>query len=330
MNETETTVDGGDDLRAAIEKDFDAMTAEPVEQVEQEKPVDKGRDEKGRFAKKEEPAAVEAAPVEQEIETQELKPETTTEQKAIAPPVHWSGSAKVRWDKLPARVQEAISKDYAEMSEKSKGIEPLERVIAPRRQALTMRYGDVERGLNTMFAYADALDKDPLGTLQYIARERGIDLSQLAPQQGQTDPQNAYVQQIQQLQQQLAQVNQRFESGNVQALQSQIDAFAADPKHPYFQDVKTEMGALIQAAHVRGRQMTLEEAYERAVNADPLIRSELMERQKEQELAAKQQKLQQAKAAQPIKGAPGTGGSVNGAAPATIRATIEEAWNALS
>jgi hypothetical protein len=336
MTDTETVQEGGDDsLRATIEKQFDVLDAQPIDeapaetaQPDEQSAADKARDERGRFAKKQEAAAPEAAP-EVALEEQDSTPKP--QEQGIPAPVHWKGSEKVRWEKLPVRVQEAIARDLEEQAKKSQGYAPLEQVLAPHRQTLAMRYGDEVRGVQTLLAYAKALDEDPAGTLQYIAKERGIDLAQLVPQQGQqfADPQVAQLhQQIQQLQQHISHITQRTESGNTSVLQSQIESFAKDPAHPYFNDVKVQMGALIHAAAQQGKELTMKQAYEMAVYADPVIRSEVMEQQRQREQAENLRKVNEAKAAKPIKGAPGTGGAVNSAPPSTVRGAIEEAWNA--
>lgn len=333
MEGTETTQEGGDDLRSILNSAFDEGTVQdtPEEQVSE----GRARDEHGRFAKKE--AAKEAvkevepqqdsAPKAQEEQTAE---QPATEQKErIAPPAHWGGAAKVRWEKLPATVQEAISKDYEALAGKEKGYGALEQVLGPHRQSLSMRYGDEVQGIKTLLAYAQALDKDPVGTLQYIAKERGIDLTQFGAQpQGQAQEPNLQqlVQQI--VQQHIAPITQQLQHSQTSHVQAQIEAFSKDPRYPYFNDVRVQMGALIHAYGQSGKNLTLEQAYEMAVNADPAIRAQIQAQQQEKIEAERAKKLAEAKAAQTIKGAPGHGGAVNGAQAATLRGSIEEAWNA--
>ena len=223
----------------------------------------------------------------------------------------------MRWDKLPRTVQEAISKDYEELTQSRTRYGAIDDVIKPYSQSLRMRYGDETNGIKTMLAYADALEKDPLGTLQYIARERGINLFQnVAQQQGQVeqglDPQsNPYMQQILNLQTELAQLKQGFDSRSTEQLQSQIDSFASDPRHPYFNDVKVQMGALIQAAYQQGSEISLEDAYDMAINANPKIRAEIIEMQREKESAERAKKIQEANARKTPKGVPGYGSTVD-------------------
>jgi hypothetical protein len=350
----------GDDLRSAIEAAYDtpadnaapAVAAnDPLPEGEDEYAVpaakkadatDKGaRDDKGRFAKTEAGTEAKTAttaaekPAAQDAGKQDLTDITAekppTEQNALPAPAHWGGSAKVRWDKLPTRVQEAISKDYADLATERQKYGALEQVLTPSKPLLSMRYGDEVTGIKTLLAYAEHMEKDPLATIQHIARERGIDLGRLAPQQGQgtIDPNHAATAQphiVQQLQQELQQLKSHLQQGNTQTLQSQIDAFASNPKHPYFNDVRVHMGALMSA----GAAKTLEEAYEQAIYANPAIRAELQAQQREAEEAARAKKLQEARAAQTIKGSPGTGGSVSTPPPATLRGSIEDAWDALS
>jgi hypothetical protein len=339
MTESETVQqDGDDNIMSDIESAYseletktnDAIPAdtEGKEIITKEVPVAKdGRDERGRFAKKDEAPAVEA-PKGVTEEVQAVEPQ---QEKSLPAPAHWNGGGKVRWEKLPVRVQEEILKDISKGSEIEKRYAPLEQVLAPRRQALAMRYGDEVRGLQTLFAYADAMDKDPLGTLQYIAKERGIDFSQLVPQQGQqfADPQVAQLnQEIQSLKSQLQQVQTAPQTQQTQKYKAQIEEFSKS--NPYFNDVRVYMGALIQAAEIKGKQMSLEEAYKIAIQADPTIQAEIAEQQRQKSEAEKVRQLQAAKQAQTPKGAPGSGGSVNQVHAKTLRQSLEQQWEALS
>lgn len=318
---TETVEDNGDDLRTMLENGLN-------EDIQPE--TERQRDEKGRFTKgeskeietevKEEIEIKEPEEEKQveEIETTEVSP-TEKEEERINPPTHWSGSSKVRWEKLPRSVQEAISKDYEDLTQSKTRYGAIDDVIKPYSQSLRMRYGDETNGIKTMLAYADALEKDPLGTLQYIARERGINLfGHVAQQQGRVEqgnePQaNPYIQQIHNLQTELAQLKQGLDLRGTEQLQSQIDAFAQDPKHPYFNDVKVSMGALIQAAYQQGRELSLEDAYDMAINADPVIRAEIIKERQEFESAEKARKIAEANARKTPKGAPGYGTTVDNA-----------------
>lgn len=335
MEGTETAQEGGDDLRALLNDAFSEGDDSP--EVASNDKKQRARDEQGRFSKQEEqPAAEEkedSAPEEKAQDEQPAEQPATGQKERIAPPAHWGGAAKVRWDKLPAAVQEAISKDYAELAGKEKGYGALEGVLAPHRQSLSMRYGDEVQGIKTLLAYAQALEQDPMGTLQYIARERGIDLSQFGAQQhgeAHGDGQQPNLQQIVQqvVQQQIAPLQQQLQQSQASPVKAQIDAFSQDPRYPYFNDVRVQMGALVHAYGQRGQNLTLEQAYEMAVNADPTIRAALQAEQQEKQAEEKAKKLAEAKAAQTIKGAPGHGGAVNGASAATLRGSIEEAWAA--
>lgn len=70
-----------------------------------------------------------------------------------------------------------------------------------------------------------------------------------------------------------AQENTRaHESFRAQAA-AEVEAFASDPKHPYFNEVASEIALLMADP-----QMSMEQAYERAVYANPVARAKELER----------------------------------------------------
>jgi hypothetical protein len=320
---------GGDDIRASLEQAYDDLSADPVaDPVAQDQPDEKqakARDEKGRFSKgQEEKTETAEAPKQAADEQKEIKlPDEQPKDKGLTPPVHWKGGAKVDWNRLPRNVQQAILDDHAPAQNNK--YESLERVLEPARQSLSMRYGSVENGLQTLLAYQSAMDKDPAGTIAYIAKERGIDLSQFGGQQAEPDQ---YVKQIQDLQRQIADLKSTQETSVKSQYQSQIDAFASDPRYPYFNDVRPMMGQFIGT----GAAKTLEEAYDMAVYAVPSIRAELTKAQQEKAASENLKKVEAAKAAQTPKGVPGAGGSVIPSVnrKSSVRDDLEQVWDALA
>lgn len=129
---------------------------------------------------------------------------------------------------------------------------------------------------------------------QHLAKQYGVDLGGIAPQESEPkiDPR------IQQLQDELHWLKQVIHTGNKQQLdeqrqkiQNEVNSFASDPKHPYFDEVSEEIVALLKDG------ATLEDAYEKAVWANPVTRQKEMSRvQTEQQAALKAKAIAEAEA----------------------------------
>ena len=171
--------------------------------------------------------------------------------------------------------------------------------------------GSVEAAIGQLGQFYRLYVDNPVGLIQHIARTRGIDLtapvSQPQPQATGT-PQAPDIGKLieQAVQQHVAPIQQRFAQTENQALEQTISAFAADPKHPFFQDVKTHMGQLLAA----GAAKDLAEAYEQATWANPAIRAHLMAAQSEEATKAKAAEVDRAKkaASASLRGSPLPGG----------------------
>jgi hypothetical protein len=332
MQDTETADIGGDDLRSTIAnamKEFEPASTEvdapakiePAIAEVAEKPA-RVRDESGKFAKQEEAQ-----------ESVIAQPEKAKEEK-LPPPMEWSGHAKVEWDRLPKHVQEELRKG----SEKVSKYDALEQVISPRRQALSATYGSEAAAIDQLFKISDFAEKNPAEFIQWFAQQRGINLGAYAPQgtpkpnevDGQ-QPEAAILREVADLRQQIASITQGQQQQYTQTLQQQIESFQTQKnpdgslKHPYFNDVRVEMGALMQS----GRVKTLDEAYDAAVWARPDIRSNLMERQEAQRRAEQQAKVNAAKSASAtVSGAPGLGGGASEAPASTVREELVRSFRA--
>lgn len=257
-----------------------APEAEVPPQETAEQSAQRARDEAGRFAKedkpretlklKEKPAA--EAPVEAPPQTQEAKPAA----EPIPPPVEWKGGGKVQWNKLPKDVQAELRQTYDSVAAAKEQYAPLEAAIAPHRDVLVRDAGSVERGIGELMNFYKLYLDNPVGLIQHIARQRGVDLGQAVGQPSQsTQPVPPDINSIiaQAVQQATAPLHERFQQTENQQIESTLSAFASDPKHPYFQDVREDMGLLLS----NGKAKTLEEAYSKAVRMNDGIWSQLEE-----------------------------------------------------
>lgn len=257
------------------------------------------------------PSSEREAPTESEPELSEEQPEQQKQQAqpesepASPPPKTWPKEMHDHWGKTPKEVQ-----DYWNTREK----QMLDGLEQYRGDATFAK--QIKETLNPYMATINALGVDAptairsllnadhqlrVGSpsqkaqyLQHLAKQYGVDLSGIGQQEGQApvDPR------LQQLQDELHGLKQIIQTGNQQQLdeqrqkiQNEVNLFASDPKHPYFDEVSDEIVALLKSG------ATLEDAYEKAVWANPVTRQKEMTRlQTEQQAALKAKAIAEAEA----------------------------------
>lgn len=286
------------------------------------------------------------------------------------PPPGWSIEAKAAYAQLPPAIKAAIAKreqevsdGFRQYSDRVKGFEGFDQVLAQQapngmtwaerlRAAGETPVAAIGRLLNAQAA----LERNPAGAIAWLAKEYGVDLRQVvggatSGQQpavgadGKPAPrhlQDLIAGVVQQAVQPYAQKIQTFEQGWQQrqqseqqaeqaALTKQIEAFAADPKNLYFENVQSTMALLIKS----GAADSLEAAYQMAIWSNPEIRQRLVSEQQAQALRTQQAHQQRVvsdarRTGGSITGAPEGGATppINGAPPDDIRASVAQAWNA--
>ncbi len=251
----------------------------------------------------------------------------------IAPPASWKGAAKIRWDGLPRPIREEIAREYGEVDAARGELSPLKELFDVNRDFLVNQAGSLPNAMARMMQFARMSVDNPVALAEHILRSKGIDPRAAfggqpgqAPAQGQQPDIQALIAQhvSQALQPFVAQTEQQ----QTQQIQSTIDQFASDPKHPYFNDVRSLMGVYLK----EGTAKTMDEAYDMAVWANPTIRASLISERSEASGEQQQQAVQRARAAQRtnLKGSPLPNGASkgNGAANASVlddvRAAAEE------
>lgn len=265
----------------------------------------RARDESGRFAKADgERATITEKDLAEKPTAVAKEPASVaplTEKPAddkIAPPVEWKGAGKVKWGLLPKEVQAELRDTYAGLQVQQAEIGPIKEIIDYARPMLVREAGSVGEGIRQLVAFHELSLTKPLDLIQHIARTRGIDLSAVfsgQPQQGTTQQGQPDIQAIiaQAVQQHLQPFQQQIEQRESQSTQQTIETFRADPAHPYFEDVRPTMAALLSS----GQAKDLQDAYDKATWADPNIRSSLMQRQTEEAAANRKAEVERARKA---------------------------------
>lgn len=302
----------------------------------------KGRahDEKGRFATKEEPAKEEvakpqaaAAPVDsKEVPAADAAP-------SLKPPTSWSPTAKVEFEKLPPAVQQAVAKREEEVNNgfaKFQEYKPIERFMEMAKQSGTT----LPQALERYVGIEQHISRDMVGGVAQIAQNQGIHPVALAnqilarygasPQQDGTGDQQAHQQanvDLSPVMQKISALETFINQQQSATVQSEIERFASNPKHTFFENVKADMGRLINS----GQAENLEEAYDKACWGNKEIRELLVKQQAQTSAPKADDAVQRARAADKAIGGAPSAGFVPAAAikpGASIRDTIKAAVEA--
>lgn len=269
----------------------------PAGETEQQK-ADRLRDEAGRFAKNPKPARETLAlkPAKPAVAAATLDP---TKPAALAPeidkdgkhleripaPATWKGLAKVEFDRMPRAVREEVARHEAAREAATAEFTPLKEMYDANRDFLVNEAGSVVEATRQLMAFARMSVENPAQLIHTIARAKGVDLvalvngqRQAPPQQQQAnDPQAFIAQEVQRHVQPLLAHIQQTNQQQTQATVAEVKAFAADPAHPFFNDVADDIRFLLESNRIpEGPPLQrLQQAYEQATWMNPTIRTHL-------------------------------------------------------
>lgn len=279
--------DGSDEVAVVPVADGDESSAERSADG-------RARGPDGKFIEK--PAAPEKVAAAQELPSTDATKasEVAVQPVDVAPPVGWTAAEKAEWTKLPPAVQAAVSRREAEMSKGgqqwSEEKRRYEAVLSPVAEAARRNGLSTEQGLQSLLNAQSFLERDPLGAIKWLAQSHGVNLATLAgsPDDVSSAPApdiEAIVRQAVQrsvapivapIQQRWQQEEQRQQDTTTQMV---VD-FAASQGHEHFNAVEEEIMAMIVPLKERNPtwspQQVLQEAYDRAVYANPVTRQSIL------------------------------------------------------
>lgn len=343
-----------DQLAAALAGDGDgggagpapgaaAQAAQPQAQQQQgAQPAPAGqqpRTDGGQFAKKAEPA--------QNPLSEPPKPQgavTPPDQGTSRIPPGLSAATKAAWNTLPQHVREDMQKWQGDLDtakttwdQKAERFNRLDAILAPRRERFQLAGIDETQAVQALFAAQDLLERDPVNALLYLARQSGVGPQHLAQALGMNQQQQPQVHpQLQGLMQQVEALTNAQAQQQAQVVQSrrtenlnQVQAFAADPKNVFFENVRERMAKLIRAEEAAD----IADAYDKACWSDPEIRPLLLSQQAQQQQGAAQAaasaKAEQARRASgSVIGSPTHGATPAGGSSGNLRGDLQAAWDA--
>ncbi|HXF89587.1 MAG TPA: hypothetical protein VNK48_14625 [Xanthobacteraceae bacterium] len=266
----------------------------------------------------------------------------TPSRPAIEAPRSWPPERQAQWASLTPEMQQflahrerQVQDGFTRLGRHAKAMEPVRQIIEAHKGTFERNKLSVEEGLKALLTAQEALDRNPIEGIRWLAQTYGVDLGQLATTSDMPpDPAvDRLTRQVADLQRQLeaerAARTQR-EQAEVHWLESdimrQIDQFAADK--PDFDSLQAEIYANIAAIQQAKPELpipdVLAQAYERARWANPATRQSIIEaREREirealakaeaERLAKEKKAAEEAKRASAInvRGAPSPSAPVN-------------------
>ena len=338
-----------DESRAALEAAWEEAEAEaedlPVETEEEETEETTDEvvadveetDEPEEVA--EEPDVVEASEDdEEEVE----EPAETVEVKA---PQSWRAAAREAWAEIPESARAEIEKREAEfekklgeISEKSARANAFEEAIAPFQQTIAIEAnGDAIAATRNLMGVATRLrggtQQEKAMVVRDIITQYGVDIATLDSalvgaesvpvSSGSPQPPPVADPRVEQM------WNQQQQTRQQQQEEARNRATAFIESREFGVDVRESMADIIELSHKRGRPVTMEQAYERAVALDPEIQSIIAARSGQTSQSTSAESLKRKKrASTSIKGSPT--GSSEPSKPTTRAGMLSQAWDSLA
>jgi hypothetical protein len=283
------------------------------------------RDEKGRFAKQEsEPQETRPA---QQTDIEDVAGSPEQPQKSIRAPQSWKPLARESWETLPDSVKEEVSRREAEINtrlqegaESRKVGEQFKQVVEKFSPVIAAEgvqnpIEGVQNLLGTISSLRMGTPTQKATLMAGLIQNYGIDLQMLdtalaasvnpgaipyAPQAPMPPPADPRVDKLFTM---IDQAKQQKQQQSMQAANSEVATFGQS--HEFFEDVREEMADLIEVFDKRGVELSLEDAYNRAIAMHPEISQVMQQRQAVQSAGASTERTR--RAASSIKGSPSKG-----------------------
>jgi hypothetical protein len=331
-------------------------TDDAIEQeVRTEQSVEKPRDSTGKFVKgdsKQPNADKVPADGQQAAKSVQVKQEASA--PAARAPVSWRPDLREHFSKLAPEIQAEINRRETEIgtalresADARQFAQSMYRTIQPFEAMIRAEGGNpiaaVDSLLKTAYHLRTAHPQQKAQMVAQMIQQHGVDVDMLDQAlaglfKGQPNPQVSG--QMNWLQQELAPIKNfigqlqsrqtQMTQNDAHSAQQELEAFLADPKNEFAQDVMHDMADYLDVASKNGRKMALSEAYQRAIVAHPTISKVLEGRKTSAGVAqrtAAARRAQNASASLPSGGAPAGAAGNSQQRPRNIRSAVEAAWD---
>ena len=200
-------------------------------------------------------------------------------------PKSWPKEMHDHWAKTPPEVQQywqTREKQMLDGLDQYKGAaqygKTIQDAIAPFQQDIQAQGVDAPRAISFLLEANRRLTTGSVESRRQAYEELGRNLGLPSQAQPGAEPQAPLDPRIQTLEQRIASIQEAQTRQQQAALdaakaksQAEVDAFAADPKHAFFDEVHEDIVKFIQAG------ASLQEAYDRAIWANPVTREKQMQ-----------------------------------------------------
>lgn len=226
--------------------------------------------------------------------------------ESIDPPPYYKNKGRAVWNKLSAddkklivAREEEVSRGFLQVSQRIKGVEEIEKAIAPRIRYI-QEYGTTPGVVvDRLFQWMEGINnpRTRLSTFKDLAESFGVDLSQLVSgvqQQSQTEqnqnsnsePPEWFNEFTGVVQEEIGSIKSNLASQQERALHSYVSNWAKDK--PHYETVRELMGQLISGGAIPPKNglVDLDGAYEAAVKLHPDVAAQVA--QEASEKAAKE------------------------------------------
>ena len=323
------------------------VPSEPAPSEEEEAPVDAPEDKA--------PEAKFLPPEGEEGQIEEAPAIPDVSERA---PSSWRGEAKQHWGELPSEVRQEVMRRERHVNDvlrdsadarhfqdtfeevvrpyasfiAADGQNPLQATQNLMQAAATLRAGTADQKVAMAYDIIKRYGVDIQMLDSMLAGETPVPGGGLPGQPGAVAPGDPLLQYIDQ---RLAPVTEfvddlrDFRTNRQRALEAEVDTevdtFAADPNNVFFEDVREDMAVILETAANQGRNMTISQAYDVALNMNPELAKIQSQRRVAQNALDRQKTLAQKKAA--AASVQGTSVSPAPSVADDMRSQINAAWD---
>jgi hypothetical protein len=301
-------------LREALEKAFDNHDEKIEDTVEKPIVEEAGATEEAEDENDIQDIAASSAEADESSKADE-ESQISKVPEAEAPD-HWSIRDKEMFNKQDGEGKEFLLRRHKEMeasfTKKSQNLSEEMKFLKTFKDKLTpfepyLRQNNIdplnafENLLATEMKLRNSSPEEKANLLRQLALDYGAQYNPQDPDQPIDYQQQAYANELYSIKETLKRIEQDKINSEQNYYQKTIESFSSSkdengkPKHPYFEDVKSDMAMLLSA----GRAETLEEAYNQSIFLNPSLRNDIIVRQSnnERRIADKKVKNEAAKRA---------------------------------
>lgn len=235
-------------------------------------------------------AEPEPAPAAEPVATETPEPAKPEPVETIEAPQHWPLAEREMFSKQPVEVQKylldrhkALEADYTKKTQSvaqfQRQWDQINELLAPHREKYSLAGMDDTAAVRQLLQAHAWLEKEPRAAIDWLAKSYGIDLTQPVDPAAQEDPavvalRNQVAQLTRSQEQERAAAREKEQKENLARVTQFAEAKDAQGnlQRPYFDDVSDEIVALMKS----GVSKDLQDAYDRAVYANPTTRAKLI------------------------------------------------------